>query len=420
MAKKNDVNKKTKKPKDKAKGWRITGIVFICIIALILICSLVGCIGNSANVRHIKSLQAVAADDKVEPLSAPVIDKETGYWTFTCDREFKILQLTDVHIGGGFLSLGKDNKAIDAVYDMISYTKPDLVIITGDMAYPVPFSSGSFNNLTPTKIFAQLMEQMGIYWAFGYGNHDTEVYSYYDREEISEYYLNSGLKRCLFQRGPKDVDGEGNYVINVKNSSGIITQSLFILDSHAYSKGFFRDYDNLHQNQVDWYESEVKRLTEINKSHGATDVIKSLMFFHIPLVEYKTAFDEYKNNGYKDTDNVKYYYGIVGEPNDLISCGVNQDNMFEKMIELKSTQGVFAGHDHLNNFSLDYNGGSGDYYVRLTYGLSIDYLAYFGIAKKTAQRGGTVITLKPDTTFDCYGVRMLDKHEIRKVGDFEK
>ena len=113
-------------------------------------------------------------------------------------------------------------------------------------------------------------------------------------------------------------------------------------------------------------------------------------------------------------------YGIAGEPDELICCGVNEDNMFEKILELKSTQGVFAGHDHLNNFSLDYNGGSGDYYVRLTYGLSIDYLAYFGIAKKTAQRGGTIITISPDATFDCYGVRMLDKHEIHEVGDFEK
>lgn len=418
MKQKNEKIKKAKKPRDKAKGWRITGIVFICIIAAVLICSLVGCVGNGANTKFIKSLDKVEA---AEPLAAPVLDPETGYWTFTCDREFKVLQLTDIHIGGGFLSIGKDNKALNAVYDMVSYTKPDLVIVTGDMVFPVPFSSGSFNNLTPTKLFAQLMEQMGIYWAIAYGNHDTEVYSYYDRDEISDYYTNSGFKYCLFQRGPENVDGEGNYVINVKNGSGIITQSLFILDSHSYSKGFYRDYDNLHQNQVDWYESEVNRLTEINKKNGATtDVIKSLMFFHIPLVEYKTAYEEYKNNNYTDTDNVEYVYGIAGEPDELICCGVNEDNMFEKILELKSTQGVFAGHDHLNNFSLKYNGGSGDYDVRLTYGLSIDYLAYFGIAKKTAQRGGTVITIQPDSTFDCYGVRMLDKKEIRKVGDYEE
>lgn len=411
---------KSKKVKVKGRGWRITGIVFACIIAVVLVCCLVGNIGNSANLSFIHdTVKKVEADTDRTPLDAPVIDEETGYYTFTCDREFRVLQLTDVHIGGGFLSLGKDNMALNAVYDMVSYTKPDLIIVTGDMAYPVPFSSGSFNNLTPTKIFAELMEQMGVYWAFGYGNHDTEVYSYYDREEISEYYLNAGLKYCLFQRGPEEVDGEGNYVINVKNSSGIITQSLFILDSHSYSKGFYRDYDNLHQNQVDWYEQEVLRLTDINKRNGATETIKSLMFFHIPLVEYKTAYEEYKNNDYKNTDNVKYIYGIAGEPDELICCGVNEDNMFEKIIELESTQGVFAGHDHLNNFSLEYNGGSGDYYVRLTYGLSIDYLAYFGIAKKTAQRGGTVITVNPDSTFDCYGVRMIDKHEIHTVGDYE-
>ncbi|MGN1042397.1 MAG: metallophosphoesterase family protein, partial [Christensenellales bacterium] len=248
--------KEQTKQKRKVRGWRVVGIVFACIISVVLICSLVGAIGNGANVKLIKGLEKVVADD---PLQAPVIDEETGYYTFTCDRDFRVLQLTDVHIGGGFLSIGKDNKAINAVYDLVSYVKPDLVVITGDLVYPVPFQSGSFNNLTPTKIIAQLMEQMGIYWAFAYGNHDTEVYSFYDRKEISEFYENSDYKYCLFQRGPDDVDGYGNYVINVKNSAGIITQSLFMLDSHAYSKGFWRDYDNLHQNQVDWYEREVKR-----------------------------------------------------------------------------------------------------------------------------------------------------------------
>jgi len=409
-------NSKSKKPRVKGRGWRITGIVVASLILIAVIWAFVGSVGVAANTDLINNLKKV---EKEDVLAAPVIDEETGYYTFTCDRQFKVLQLTDVHVGGGALSIKKDNMAINAVYEIVNHTKPDLVIITGDLVFPVPFSSGSFNNFTPTKMVAELMEQMGVYWAFCYGNHDTEVYSYYTREEISSYYENSDFKYCLYQRGPEDVDGYGNYVINVKNSAGIITQSLFLVDSHSYSKGFWRDYDNIHQNQVDWYESEVNRLDGINKSHGATETIKSLMFFHIPLVEYKDAYEEYRNNNNADTANVQYVYGIAGEPEGLVCCGVNQDEMFEKMLELKSTKGVFCGHDHLNNFSLYYNGGSGEERIRLTYGLSIDYLAYFGIAKKTAQRGGTVIEINPDSTFDCYGVRLLDKHEIRKIGDYE-
>lgn len=44
--------------------------------------------------------------------------------------------------------------------------------------------------------------------------------------------------------------------------------------------------------------------------------------------------------------------------------------------------------------SLEYKG------IRLTYGMSIDYLAMPQIEKDTKQRGGTLITLKKDSTFD--------------------
>ena len=48
------------------------------------------------------------------------------------------------------------------------------------------------------------------------------------------FYESEDYKYCLFQSGPEDVDGYGNSVINIKNSKGEITQSLFTFDSHAY------------------------------------------------------------------------------------------------------------------------------------------------------------------------------------------
>ncbi|MBR6336092.1 MAG: hypothetical protein IKR90_08075, partial [Clostridia bacterium] len=122
--------------------------------------------------------------------------------------------------------------------------------------------------------------------------------------------------------------------------------------------------------------------------------IKSLMFFHIPLTEYKDAWYEFADNGFKDTDDVKLVYGTAGESKKVVYCGIGDDNMFETIQELGSTKGVFCGHDHLNYFSVDYKG------IRLTYGKSIDYLAYIGIYKLGTQRGCTVITVKPDGTFD--------------------
>ena len=51
---------------------------------------------------------------------------------------------------------------------------------------------------------------------------------------------------------------------------------------------------------------------------------------------------------------------------------------------------MFVGHDHLNNLAVRYKG------VDLVYSKSIDYIAYPGIANRTAQRGATLITLKGD------------------------
>ena len=74
---------------------------------------------------------------------------------------------------------------------------------------------------------------------------------------------------------------------------------------------------------------------------------------------------------------------------------VDPDEIFETMLSLGSTKGIFVGHDHLNNFSIEYKG------IRLTYGFSIDYLAYTTISKLGSQRGCTMITVTPDGDFDC-------------------
>ena len=64
------------------------------------------------------------------------------------------------------------------------------------------------------------------------------------------------------------------------------------------------------------------------------------------------------------------------------------------MQELGSTDSVFCGHDHLNNFSVNYKG------INLTYSYSVDYLAYIGIKKLGSQRGCTVINIAPDGSID--------------------
>ena len=240
--------KKKKDPKKKKRALIITGSILGVFALFVITVVMITIIGDKANIKRAESYDPVGIENQLVPEK-----DENGYWTFTTDRDLKIMQLTDIHLGGGWLSLKKDSQAINAVATMIQAEKPDLVIITGDMAFPVFFKAATFNNKLPAKEIAALMEHLGVYWTVAFGNHDTEAYSYYSREQISDFYGNSGFKYCLFQKGPDDVDGYGNQVINVKNSKGILTQSLYIFDSHSYTDGDFLGmmwkYDNIHENQ---------------------------------------------------------------------------------------------------------------------------------------------------------------------------
>ena len=391
--------------KKSKKGLRVFAIILGIIIVAICINMIANTIYNKNCIKYVTAFEPI----KIENQLVPEKDSD-GNWTFSTDKELKIMQLTDIHIGGGWLSAKNDSMAINAVAAMVKAEKPDLVVVTGDIVYPVPYEAAAFNNLPPHKTFAALMETLGVYWIPTFGNHDTEFYSFYSREEISEYYTNAGFKYCLYQEGDENIDGYGNSVINVKNSKGIITQSIFAIDSHAYagtglSSILAMDYDNIKQSQVDWYKNRVEKNNKYNSNLIASldnkdellekyGKLNTLLFFHIPIQEYKDAWFEYVNNGYKDTENAKLIYGTAGETGDIIYCGVDGDNLFETMQALGGKHGIFCGHDHVNNFIIDYKG------TLLTYGYSIDYLAYKDIHTLGSQRGCTIITVKPDGRFD--------------------
>lgn len=394
----------TKKQNKKGRGKKVILSIVSAIIVIAVFTAVVNACLVSSVTKKATSYKAVETEEKLVPTQ-----DENGNWVFTTDRDFRVMQLTDVHIGGGYMSYAKDKMAVNAVAAMITAEKPDLVIVTGDIAYPVPFQSGTFNNKSGARVLINLLETLGVYWTVTLGNHDSEIYSYYSREKVSEFYEDESLKYCLYQPGPADVDGKGNHIIEVKNSLGIITQAFVMLDSHSYTDGdyfgIWWKYDNIHQNQVDWYEREIRRMNKENEStishlsqkreyFDECVPVKSLAFFHIPLVEFKEAWDELEANDFKETDNVKYVDGIIGETGKRVFSGIGEDGLFEKMVELGSTKAMFNGHDHYNNVTVSRDD------IIFSYGYTIDYLAYIGIAGEGSQRGCTMITVHPDTTFD--------------------
>ena len=381
------------------KGLKITGIVLLSLALLFGAFVVVNQILEKQMNKYIDTFSPVEVEGQLQPLR-----DEDGIAYFVTDKEFKVMQLTDVHIGGGFLSVDEDKKAINAVAAMITEEKPDLVIVTGDISFAVPYISGTINNAIAHRLFIRLMERLAIPWTVNFGNHDSEAYNYYNRATVSEMYANESLKYCLFTPDG-DLSGEGNHVINVKNSAGLITESFYMIDTHSYTDkdplGILWDYDYVKEDQIAWYASKIEAHKAANAAVYATltdeqkaayaDLLapKSLMFMHIPLTEVKAAYDEYVANGRKDTENVQYKEGFDGETDEVVYCSRTDVELFETVKELGSTKALFYGHDHLNNFVLEYKG------IRLSYGYSIDYLAYSGIDEQGYQRGCTIITCAP-------------------------
>lgn len=326
-------------------------------------------------------------------------NEESGVYTIidNDNEDFKVLQLTDIHLGGSIFSYDKDINALNAVYNLLDYTKPDLVVVTGDMTFPLGLFSLSLNNHTPVMEFASFMRNTGIPWAFTYGNHDTENVATYSKEDLDLLYQNLSYKtskNLLYPYTQPEITGRNNQLIEIRNTNGRLKQALFLIDSNAYTGESFNKYDYIHNDQVDWYKEQLLKLESEEKQN-----VSSMVFFHIPLQEYKTAYQLYESG----SDEVKYYFGDNGEEMfDKVCSSDYPSKIFDTALELNSTKAFFCGHDHYNNMSLEYKG------IRLTYGMSIDYLAMPGISKDTKQRGGTLITIHEDSSYDIEQIPLKD------------
>ncbi len=433
---------KEQKQKRLITGLSVTGAILLVLAIFVSGVAIGNVVGTNALLKQARNNFEKVQYTEHEQI-APQRDENGWFFEAPSDREFKVVQFTDVHIGGGCFSQKKDTWAMNAVATMIRQEQPDLVIITGDIAYPVPFQAGTFNNLSATKIFSNMMESLGVYWTFAFGNHDTEAYSMYSRREICEWYEEQNFEYCLFERGFSDDDdkfgkidrGFGNHIINLKNSAGKYIKSFVIYDSHSYTDGDYFGmawkYDNIHQSQVDWYNEQMDNLKKANKDHGFEDeYVKNLVFFHIPLMEYREAWKAVKNTlgaapekgatalvpasdaESKQDGQVVYYYGKMGEAEKTrngvqsfgIFCGYKTDRVFEEGLT-HNMQGIFCGHDHYNNFSIEYKG------IRLTYGMSVDYLAYPGIFKEHSQRGCTTIEVS-ESAFNVTPKNYYDDYKV--------
>ncbi|MBR4090619.1 MAG: metallophosphoesterase [Mogibacterium sp.] len=395
------------KKKKRGLWWKIP--MWIVIIAVVLAGSAMAVnYGVSLHLRHyINSFEPVDYSnvDRV----VPEIDPETGYYTFTTDRDLKIMMLTDIHLGGGFWSREKDRKTVYEIITMLQKEKPDLVILDGDNTFAVPGpvynGGGTLNNYMAARDVIQIFNHEGVYFSTVFGNHDTEVFGYTGRQKLGELYMNDKFEYCIFDQNY--TDGAGlpsvtNQIILVKGTDGDIKKALLLVDSNAYVDNSIKavlewNYDIIRDSTVDWAANALEDL----------ECPETVAFFHIPVSEFRIAYEELAANNFKDTKNTKYISGVWDELIDdsthsrIWHGGITKDVPLadiDKFFEVMGPTGVdvleacYCGHDHVNNAMVNYKG------VDLCYGYSIDNLAYTDINYSGAQRGATIITIGADGT----------------------
>jgi hypothetical protein len=335
--------------------------------------------GSSFLDKYVDKLDSITPDSKFEI-------EEDGYYaiTKTVDKPIKVLQLTDLHIGGGYLSRHEDMQALRIVYRTIQSTRPDFIVLTGDIACAKAHISMSRNNKNCFRIVTDMLEKIGIPYAITFGNHDADGKVPYKRRELSEYIMSREHSVMVVNEKTKLITGFSNYLVKLRNYDGNLNSVAFMLDSNEYVKfNNKKIYDCIHSDQVEWYAEETKR---INKEEGRN--VPSHMFFHIPIKEYNEAW----NMVTKADKSALYYYGSKNED---ISSSKLDSPLFKKVLELNSTKALYCGHDHLNDFSVSYKG------VRFTYGQSIDCLLY---AKNLSEhKGATFIKINQDGNFKIKG-----------------
>jgi len=269
------------------------------------------------------------------------------------DGEFKILQLTDIHYIPG---KEKSAVAIDCIHKTIDAEKPDLIVITGDLIYGKPGDEAM-------KDVMKAVSSHKIPFCTTFGNHDDE--QGFTRSEL--YDIISATPYCI--NPPRGEAASPDYAVEIASGDGKRTAAVvYCFDSNAYSplKNVKR-YDWIKHCQIGWYRAKSAAYAQAN---GGVPV-PSLAFFHIPLLEYQQAFAD------PATWVVGHRMEAGGNPK--VNSG-----LFVNMLEMGDILGIFAGHDHDNDYVLNY------------YGICLGYGRFSGCSNvyNHLSNGCRIITLK--------------------------
>lgn len=307
------------------------------------------------------------------------------------NSEFKIMQIADTQEGA---KVSPDTLCL--INTAIEREKPDMIVYSGDQIW----GKTSFN-ANAQKVERVLREltypavSRNIPFAVCFGNHDRQV-GLTNKEQFEIYKKID----CFIGEDTPGIDGCANQAIEIADENGPVFL-LYLIDSHSSLK---IGYDNVHQNQIDWYRS-VRDSYEKRLGH----VVPSIVIQHIPVPEVMELLLEVKKNvkgaqqGFRNHAGKWYILNSArvnktGFMKESPADPMENSGEFDAMAEKGDVKGIYFGHDHNNSFNgtvrgidLGYTQGAGFH----VYGPGLD-------------RGVRMINLKKDGTYNTYDLRYRD------------
>lgn len=274
-------------------------------------------------------------------------------------------------------SLGTD-KTYAFIKDMVATEQPDLVIINGDLVM-----STVLNNAPYFKRYAEIFEELKVPWTFTFGNHDSEngwahnddldsVNGQMLKDVLIDYMssfdyclINSEKYNGLDNEETAEYFGYGNNFVNIRDNKGKLVYTFCLFDCLANPEftsplGDGSSYQYVPtKEQIEWFTSTIKKLSVAEYGNDDT-LVKSMIFSHVGIPEFKIAWDEAWNDG-NPTNNYHYGYYMDGDYSDEYGDRPESEQIFA-VAKSVGTTAFFMCHHHDNDFSVDYQG------VRLTFG----------------------------------------------------
>ena len=372
------------------RSFQKSSIVFLALLMLVL---MIGCTYEDDQPDPFEAPTETPAEEPTEAPTEASEDNELLEHTleskvrlsFDENGEFRVLVLSDLHL----TFEGPDEEMQGFIKELIDREDPDLVILNGDNITDERLADSDSLRACLEKAVAYIEEQ-SIPWMHVYGNHD-EDYGYFrgNQQEVYESF-----DMCISKRGDDNAHGVGNYVIPVyAHDSDDIAFTVWALDSGNYLTyedkmslcpnestygGYSQTtYDFIDGSQIEWYVNTSKQLEEY-----AGGKVCGMMAFHIPLQEFYTAWVN------------REAFEYTGDKREDICASAFNSGLFAALRYRNDIKAVVCGHDHINDFMVNYGG------IKLCYSSTISNTAYFD----ENIRGGRVFVIDQDdpSNIDTY------------------